>query len=1435
MSSKDVSDVNKRENLIQDRKRKGNELVGPRGPRPKLNVDTALETPEAYKERRRLEDAKKLESLLQHFADVPRGSAQPQSKVINHWNRPRKALLVFHHPGAEQPTWVLAVYIKFDLQYEIPSLRIRNWTGTHTIRIRPINISNESDKKGAFRKGEYSVDTMDNSTLVSYFNQNHRTPGLDEVSADKAIDFGREQGEHTQQGIHCLTWELRGEDNYLWDEYPIEPMDYDPHMEDLMGALRYGKSSVVTLVRQLVHIREPLERYWQNRMQACVNKGVLNFYSKQIGTVTGSLFSEFIRDPTKKLEYQTCMKVKKPSGLAKVVSNTIRKRVGDLREFEIQESVGTIYDSNHEDDVIQAYFTYSIIHDACVVRSEEGWVEIDVKVHQSDQHAMPRIKEGSKFKVRLIEYGQNPETVMDVDDSDEEGPFKDVLFEEPREVEAKPDRKCKGKAVEIKGKETVNSTKKRKGAKPPPGPVYNAHFIDVPSQKDFVVGFFVYKDQDRPMFVEGEDIKVNLKMDRNTVPAIRQLRAVAKISIPATPKNGGHKRELLQKFLMGHGNVDAQDPNLPSIKEDFTSRLTDEGKQIMKVVHALGDEVLNKRQNTTREFCLSTRNTAVQMQGPPGTGKTYTLAFIGVELAFLKCTVLLTAPSNNAVDSMLASTLATLEVIYHRCPQAKGTFNIVYITTNINTRQDIAKIGDEDAEAQAHTLLTEGEQHPNHPFKQYRLWSHIVRSIKARVNLGVGTEQAKADDLRWATIHDRMKAKQLVNGKDKVFFTKFSGTEGIAAMKDKKTRMVFSTCNNSAVLQSNFSPFAVIVDESAFSKVKEVYIPLALIPRMVLFGGDHEQLRPFNGSQGFNPEANQDSLSLFEKWIGHHNIPLVRLKIGRRCHPDIANFPAMISYTWLECHPSTLIEGPEYLYFKSWFNRSGNKWRLARRNPLWKGGRSEHSIRRLLISPKGGRSGTRPGSTSLVNYANVNAISDLVESLFSHPVPDGIADLPGHNVTIMAPYADQTTEIARQVRWKLRGIDIQFKNFPAVIGADKMQGNENEIIIACLTTANEHHGSIIGFLREYNRLNVIQTRAKQVFILVGNIERWRSELIVLVKGLKCKRLALLIIDFLDLGDVIDVDAHHLLPASEDESRNIPKDDWSLEQPSPDFDDCQLSDRNAALLTKYNRKAREVYELELLKELQQYRSEAERLRLLSVKGVDEDLPVFHRIEGEGRDEHPEEEDDAPDREAPHKDVDADTAVKNSNPPTIEAPPAAEMDIKMDIEMDVETTLLKEAQAEGGNEPLDAWKNRTADANGPDSDDETESRSVDDAHSHHSLGDFDPEEIEKATQLSRGLHTLSVDAQRNLESGSSSSRTNLDGAQYQPDERVRQPVETGPPLVPKVKPANKKSTNPLMMKKAKGEKRLAKQEKAKKKAEAQASLDVELEGKPGPAGP
>lgn len=90
---------------------------------------------------------------------------------------------------------------------------------------------------------------------------------------------------------------------------------------------------------------------------------------------------------------------------------------------------------------------------------------------------------------------------------------------------------------------------------------------------------------------------------------------------------------------------------------------------------------------------------------------------------------------------------------------------------------------------------------------------------------------------------------------------------------------------------------------------------------------------------------------------------------------------------------------------------------------------------------------------------------DIIEKL--------LAQLPKEKVTIISPYAAQVRKLKAMVHESVKCSTI-----------DGFQGQENDIVILSLVRNNEE--GKIGFLKDYRRMNVAMTRAKEKLFVIGD-------------------------------------------------------------------------------------------------------------------------------------------------------------------------------------------------------------------------------------------------------------------------------------------------------------------------------------------------------------
>lgn len=291
--SKPLSDVNSRPG--GDRKRKA--PSPPSGTsanlqKPKLNM--APETEEAKKARRFKEDVTRANKMLADFPASNPGSAAPAGRTIGGWNRAQTVCLVAHIIGTNLTLRYDGLAAKFDLLFDLPSLKISNAANTHVLKLRPANF--KARKNTVFTVAEYSVD-LDPKVVCDAFKMQHRTSFFELASAGSLLEFGSPPAgttdtDGTTNTIHCLTCDTTLEDShFLWEKHPQVNVEGGSNklLDGLMKDIRTN-SLTITLVRRLKDIKPSVENYWKQRITTCVQKGVLNSYNKDIGYVSRKTF-----------------------------------------------------------------------------------------------------------------------------------------------------------------------------------------------------------------------------------------------------------------------------------------------------------------------------------------------------------------------------------------------------------------------------------------------------------------------------------------------------------------------------------------------------------------------------------------------------------------------------------------------------------------------------------------------------------------------------------------------------------------------------------------------------------------------------------------------------------------------------------------------------------------------------------------------------------------------------------------------------------------------------------------------------------------------------------------------------------------------------------------------------------------------------------------
>ena len=471
---------------------------------------------------------------------------------------------------------------------------------------------------------------------------------------------------------------------------------------------------------------------------------------------------------------------------------------------------------------------------------------------------------------------------------------------------------------------------------------------------------------DFPDWIEDKNVGIKLAPDQRTTSIMK-----------ATLNNLEANKELYRLFEEIHGT-------LAVVQSVFDF----EDKEIV---------FTNKNLNLSQQAAVKAMmaiNEMLIIHGPPGTGKTTTLIEGILQLVQQGEKIIVTAPSNTAVDN-IAKELIEKAVAVLRVGNSTKTDVLVFAHTPEGKLQNSRE---------------------QKEIKQLKIRAEEFRKLALKYKRSFGREEREQRNLLFKEVKDiRLQIKKLQAYNEEKLFEQADVILGTPiGLYDADLRH----------LKFNY----LIMDEAGQCIEPLAWCVFTLAQKYIL-AGDHLQLPPtVLSNQAAQLGFNTSILEIAAKTMQ----PIFLLDTQYRMRQPIAGFSSQYFYGDRLMTDKTLLSTEQHLTF---IDTAGS------------GFNEEH-----------GQDGT-----SLKNEGELRIVNKLIETENINP----------EQIAFISPYAGQVAAAKEILPKEMRISTI-----------DSFQGQEQHTVILSLVRSNDD--GVIGFLKDYRRMNVALTRAKEQLYVIGD-------------------------------------------------------------------------------------------------------------------------------------------------------------------------------------------------------------------------------------------------------------------------------------------------------------------------------------------------------------
>jgi ATP-dependent RNA/DNA helicase IGHMBP2 len=471
---------------------------------------------------------------------------------------------------------------------------------------------------------------------------------------------------------------------------------------------------------------------------------------------------------------------------------------------------------------------------------------------------------------------------------------------------------------------------------------------------------------DFPDWIEDEGVGIKLAPDQRTT-------TIMKTALTNLQNN----KELYKLFELLHD--DSAKEKKPSVAKPVSL--------------SFNNKNLNESQQQAVAAIAQNESITI-VHGPPGTGKTTTLVEAIIQLIKAGEKVLVSAPSNTAVDNI-----------------SKGL-----ITKNLKVLRvgNTSKVDETVFQHTPEGKLSNSKQLKE--IKQLKIRAEEFRKMALKYKRSFGKAEREQRNLLFKEVKNiRTEIKKLQAYNEEKLYT---GAE-----------VILGTPVGLYDAKINHLSFHTLVIDEAGQCIEPLAWCIFPLAKKYVLAGDHLQLPPTVLSNeaarlGFNRSVLEISITAVE------NVFLLNTQY--RMREAIAGFSGNYFYNGLLQTASHLINTGTHINF---IDTAGSGYNEVR-----------------------GSDGT-----SLQNEGELQIVLKLIETEALDPV----------RTAFISPYAGQVAAAKELLPKQMRISTI-----------DSFQGQEKEIIILSLVRSNDDGD--IGFLKDYRRMNVAITRAKEQLFVIGD-------------------------------------------------------------------------------------------------------------------------------------------------------------------------------------------------------------------------------------------------------------------------------------------------------------------------------------------------------------